>query len=465
MVLRMATEKKRRGCFRAVLKWTARLLAVVILLAVIAICIRFHDALYSRFVLFPRQAAAWKAIQSERWEVPLDDGWNEYRGVMHAHSELSHDSDISFPDIGAALHKADCNFIFMTDHPNEGKADYSKGWKGMHDGILFVRGYEMEGGFMPWGLSDDTILDNKEDQRALARRIADLGGVLFFAHCEEPRLWDLPQLTGMEIYNIHVDFMDENLKDLLPSVLLSLRSYPDQGFRLMFDRPTAFLQKWDEMNVSRRLTGIAANDSHQNVGWRLFYNPSDDTLRLVGTGDKEEESKRIKLNFFTRPLARLLLGPLEPDRELFRLELDPYERSARYVNTHLLATECTEPALLDALRHGRAFVGFDMLANARGFVFLAQGREKKVVMGEFIPLEPDLTLRMASPHSCRFTILRNGVQVAQLTGNAFDWKVPEPGKYRVEAELSILGEWTPWVYANPIEVTASSVEGEVKNAQ
>jgi hypothetical protein len=63
---------------------------------------------------------------------------------------------------------------------------------------------------------------------------------------------------------------------------------------------------------------------------------------------------------------------------------------------------------------------------------------------------------MASPHACRFTILRQGVQVAQLTGNAFDWKVPEPGKYRVEAELQILGEWTPWVYANPIEVTAGT---------
>jgi len=456
MVLRMGTEKKRRGCFWTVLKWAFGLLFIVLLLAVIAICIRYHDALYNRFVLFPKQAAAWKAIQSERREVPLDDGWTEYRGVMHAHSELSHDSAVTFPEILAVLHKADCNFIFMTDHVNEGKADYSKGWKGLHDGVLFVRGYEMEGGFMPWGLPDNTILDNKEDLRALAKRIAGLGGVLFFAHCEEPRLWDLPELTGMEIYNIHVDFKDEDFNALLPSVIFSLWSYPDQAFRLMFDRPTEFLKKWDEMNITRHLTGIAANDAHQNVGIRVFYDPNNDTLRLVGTGEKEGESRRIRLNFFTRPLVRLVLGPLAPDKELYRVELDPYQRSARYVNTHLLATECTEPALLDALRRGRAFVGFDMLADARGFVFLAQGREKRAVMGESIPIEPDLTLRMASPHTCRFTILRQGVQVAQLTGNAFDWKVPEPGKYRVEAELQILGEWTPWVYANPIEVTAGT---------
>ena len=33
-----------------------------------------------------------------------------------------------------------------------------------------------------------------------------------------------------------------------------------------------------------------------------------------------------------------------------------------------------------------------------------------------------------------------------------DWQPKGPGKYRVEAELDILGVWTPWVYTNPIEV-------------
>jgi len=31
----------------------------------------------------------------------------------------------------------------------------------------------------------------------------------------------------------------------------------------------------------------------------------------------------------------------------------------------------------------------------------------------------------------------------------------QPGKYRVEAELRILDEWVPWVYANPVEITAA----------
>ncbi len=451
----MQKEKKTRGCFRTVLRWGFRLFAVIVLLAALVLVIRFHEALYNRFVLFPRQAAACKAIESARQKVPLDAGWNEYRGVMHAHSELSHDSKVPFPEIVAALHKTDCDFIFMTDHADEGKADYSKQWKGVHDGVLFVRGFEMQSGFMPWGLPDDTVLDTKEDPRAMAQKIAALGGVIFYAHCEDERIWDLPELTGMEIYNIHVDFADENMKEFMPNIVLSLWSYPEQVFHLMFDRPTAFLRKWDELNVSRRITGIAANDAHQNVGVLGFYTGGD-TLRLTDTGHPGETSKEFKLNFFTRLLVRALWGPLTPDKQLFRVDLDSYERSAHFVNTHILARECTEPALLDALRQGRVFVAFNMLADAKGFVYLAQGREKRVVMGESIPFEPDLTLRIASPHACRFTILRQGTQVAQLTGNTFDWKVPEPGKYRVEAELDILGQWTPWVYTNPIEVTAGS---------
>lgn len=38
----------------------------------------FRGALYNRFYLFPKQAAAWKQIAESRQEVTLDDGWTEY---------------------------------------------------------------------------------------------------------------------------------------------------------------------------------------------------------------------------------------------------------------------------------------------------------------------------------------------------------------------------------------------------
>ncbi|NIA13754.1 MAG: hypothetical protein GWP08_06700 [Nitrospiraceae bacterium] len=41
-------------------------------------------------------------------------------------------------------------------------------------------------------------------------------------------------------------------------------------------------------------------------------------------------------------------------------------------------------------------------------------------------------------------------------GIELDWQPGQPGKYRVEAELNILDEWTPWIYTNPLELTPTT---------
>jgi hypothetical protein len=48
--------------------------------------------------------------------------------------------------------------------------------------------------------------------------------------------------------------------------------------------------------------------------------------------------------------------------------------------------------------------------------------------------------------------LKDGSTAYQQEGRAVDWTPPGPGKYRVEAELKVLDEWIPWVYANPIQL-------------
>lgn len=49
------------------------------------------------------------------------------------------------------------------------------------------------------------------------------------------------------------------------------------------------------------------------------------------------------------------------------MQFDPYESSARFVNTHVLARGLEEPAILDSLRAGRVFIGFDMIADSSSF--------------------------------------------------------------------------------------------------
>ena len=431
------------------LRRLAKILTVAILLVFLGVLLWIRGALYNRFVRFPREEAAWVQLRTERQPVTNHTGWTEYRGILHSHSKFSHDSEVPLEEILRVLKATRIDFICLSDHPIAGRADFDLQWRGLREGKLFIPGFEMKDGIMPFGVASGVVLSNQTDSAILAKQISENGGLLFYAHSEEPRDWERSELVGMEIYNIHTDFKRNRngLINLLPDLLINQRKYPEQVLRTIFRRPTDLLEHWDELNQKRHLTGIAGNDAHQNVGLRGFYTAAD-TLRIEDTSPKT--IKEFKLNWLTRWIVRSWFGPLEPNRQLFHVQLDPYERSARFVNTHVLAQFLSEPSVLEALRAGRVFVGFDMVADSSGFTWTASAGTNQVVMGESMSFSPETRLQAASPLPCRFTILKDGVRCLQQEGRAIDWRPPGPGKYRVEAELNIVNEWIPWVYANPI---------------
>ncbi len=442
--------RKKLSLKRRILKWMTLLLLLIMLAITAVLLYAFRGALYNHYVRFPKEAAAWESIRNTMVPVTLDDGWGAYRGNCHSHSYISHDSQVPFDAILAALKIAERDFIFMTDHTVDDIADYSIQWKGLKDGILFVRGYEMNYGFMPWGLPDDTKLKKSEEPDVLARQIGEKGGLLFFAHSEEERRWDLPELNGMEIYNLHTDTKDEGgnfYLTLLGDIILNLEQYPDHVVRLLFDRQTDILAHWDELNKTRKIVGIQGTDAHQNNGFIATYTP-EGTLRIDDTSP--DTVAEWKLNFVTRNLLKLFFGSFEAGDDVFKFQLDPYERMVRYSATHILANELTEEALIDGLRQGRVFVGFDMIADARGFVFFAEDGDQKAVMGETMVLSDTVRLRAAAPHMGRFTVVHDGQVIHQVTGTELDWHPSEPGNYRVEVELRIVDEWVPWIYSNPL---------------
>jgi hypothetical protein len=171
------------------------------------------------------------------------------------------------------------------------------------------------------------------------------------------------------------------------------------------------------------------------------------------TFDNKEQVHEIKLNAFTRFLLGAAYGPLVPGRQIFRYDLDNYVRSALYVRTHLLAKELTEKDLVEALRAGRGFVSFDMVADGTGFVFLAQGTQNKAVMGESIKMEPGLALKAFSPCKGKFVLMHNGIKVDEQEGREYSFSPGETGKYRLEVYLKVLGKDQLWLMTNPIEVT------------
>ena len=443
--------KKPRVRLRRWLRWLARFAAACALLLIVVVLLWFRSALYHRLWRFPREEAAWQELRAQRVPIPPFPGWTEFKGILHSHSHLSHDSEVPFEEILRVLKATGADFICLSDHCIDGRADFSLQWRGLHDGKLFVPGFEMRDGFMPFGVESSVVLSNRSDSVTLAQAVVAHGGVLFYAHPEEPRDWDRPELTGMEIYNLHSDFKRSKhpLRDLLPDLLLNLGSYPDQLFRETFRRPTEFLARWDELNRTRHITGIAGNDCHQNVGIRAFYTAAG-TIRIEDTSPKV--LREFTPGWFTRRATRLLCGPLEPNQLLFHVQLDPYERSARFVNTHVLAHELSERAILDALRAGRVFIGFDLMADSSSFQWFATDSVGAAVMGEARPFSNATRLHAESPVPCRFTLVKDGTAVSRREGRLVDWTPSGPGQYRVEAELNVRHEWLPWVYANPIHL-------------
>lgn len=418
-------------------------------LAVLAVLVWFHKAVYHHYVTFPAEKAAWAKLRSELQPVSPIAGWHEYLGVVHSHSHLSHDCEVPFEEILAVLQQTGRDFICLSDHWHEGKADFRAQWRGLYNGKLFIPGYEMKEGLMGFGVNSGVVLSNSVDGATLARQIVTNGGVIFYAHPEVPRDWDRPEVSGMEIYNTHADFKDGRLSlaALIPELCLNLRAYPEQVVRLIFDAPVDNLRRWDAMNARRPFAGIAGNDCHQNTGFRGFVT-AEGKLRIEDTSPKT--LGEYQLNSLTRWLLGVSFGPLDPGRRLFQVQLDPYARMSRYVTTHVLTKELNERNILGALKQGRSFVAFDLIAESRGFTWLAKGPEGQVVMGEAMTYSPGVRLQAAAPLPCRFTVIRDGETVQHQEGRTMEYTPDKAGKYRVEAELRIRDRWVPWVYANPI---------------
>jgi hypothetical protein len=135
----------------------------------------------------------------------------------------------------------------------------------------------------------------------------------------------------------------------------------------------------------------------------------------------------------------------------------PNARYFRLFGTHALLREAPTgdaeadlDALYEALREGRAYLGVDGLAPARGFDFRAFGEDGEVaLMGEEHPAG-EWTLVARAPRESRLVLIRGGEELASAQGTELAAEVSEPGAYRIEARLAVEGREQPWILSNPI---------------
>jgi hypothetical protein len=112
--------------------------------------------------------------------------------------------------------------------------------------------------------------------------------------------------------------------------------------------------------------------------------------------------------------------------------------------------------LLEAVKAGHCFVGFDFLGDSAGFSFEAENSGERKVQGDEISLKNETRLRVQTPVSSRIVLFKDGaVFVDESETSAKELPIRERGVYRVEVYLPQLGSMVaqkPWIISNPIYV-------------
>jgi hypothetical protein len=391
--------------------------------------------------------------------VVLKTGLSDYRCIIHAHSNLSHDSRGTIDEIAAAAKQAHVDAVFLTNHPKTDVDVVSAGAKGVIAGILFVPGTEANG-FLAFP-GDGKMHPLNVSEQELVNSIGRSNGLIFVAHPEEHKDWSLKGLTGTEIYNTHADLKDEQelLSALKPTnsagytrlfgILNAINQYPQEAFACLFDVPTENLKHYDELSKSRSYAATAGNDSHQNTGFILRGMGEN----KVAVEDPLGERLGV-LDMAKNPLLRTLLGEPVIGKELMRRVLDPYPVSFHYVSTHVLAKEKTSGSLWRALREGRTYVAFDWIAEPLGTAFIAEDGRNIWNIGDAVQLSPKLNFKVALPIPANIRLMRDGNVVAKTVGRELRFTPNEPGVYRVEASVMLAGEERPWIYTGAIRVSS-----------
>jgi hypothetical protein len=342
------------------------------------------------------------AIQQLNWQRKTSaNGFVDYKGVVHVHSFLGGHSSGTFAEIISAAQANQLQFVIMTEHTEKDFDTAAMTLSGTHGGVLFINGNEVS------SANGDRLLVLP-------------GEVSLVAYPEEFKSWDTPGLDGVEVYNVFT-----NAKRISPAVaffdvLWSQRAYPDLMFALYLERPDENLKKWDQALTRMKLTATAGNDAHANIG--------------VGLKDSS---------------GKTLLG----------IQLDPYETSFQLVRLHVLL-EGNKPldstTLMDAVRAGHCFIGFDLLGDSSGFSFAAESRGERKIQGDEIALQDGTRLRVETPVASRIVVFKDGSVFMDVTGIAGkDLPITERGVYRVEVYVPKLGNTVgtkPWIISNPIYV-------------
>jgi len=347
---------------------------------------------------------------------------------LHMHTPFS-DGYRTHTQIARAALNAGINAVIVTDHNVwvDGPSGY---YQDDDQHVLMLVGEEIhdqkrnpqKNHLLVFGVHREMAPLATDPQR-LIDEVIRAGGLAFIAHPTDPAApafnepdiswvdWNVKDFTGIELWNAMSEFKSL-LKSRIHAVFYAF--FPKRIARGPL-YPT--LRKWDGLlSNGQKVVAIGGSDAHAFPG---------------------------------------NLGPIH--KTLF-----PYEFHFQCINTHIYIPEPLslndtqdQTLILEALKSGHAFVGYDLPASTKGFRFSASGDEDTALMGDEIKLKNGVTLQIRLPLRTECRLLKDGKVVKTwLKRDHCTYITNEPGVYRVEVYIQYLGARRGWIFSNPIYVRA-----------
>jgi hypothetical protein len=321
---------------------------------------------------------------------------NDYRGIIHCHSHLSHDSRGTFLEIQRACEAAGVDFLIMTDHITPDSI--RQGLRGQHGRTLFLVGAEFsKGGGSVLGLDLRDYINRKLSTGNVVSAIHQQRGLAFVGHAEKFSDRHVSGFDGIELYNVHANAEMANKAWLATKAALVPAG---TLFRSLIRLHPPNFARWDSICQQRRFVGIFGNDAHQNVH---LFGPNAGT---IGT----------------------------------------YEQLFKVSTTHVIAPRLDRESVMTALRSGHCYGAIEVWGDTTGFSFVASDGARTVLMGDEMRFGPNVLLKVQLPVAAEIRVIHNGRQAFRTGQQTLSYQALWPGVYRVEAWRN----GRPWICSNPI---------------
>jgi len=330
-------------------------------------------------------------------------------------------------DIAKAAMKAGLDAVIVTDHNVwvNGPAGYYKEGdrcvlllvgEEIHDQArnpqknhLLVFGAQRE--LAPYAYDPQLLLDS----------IARAGGLSFIAHPVDPAApsvheadiswvdWGVHGFTGLELWNGFSEFKSR-IRTRLHAIYYAY--FPRRIARGPLPET---LHRWDDLlSAGKKVVAVGGSDAHSH---------------------------------------HMRMGPLR--RTVF-----PYEFHFRAINTHVflprslgMDAAADSEMVLDALRQGHCFIGYDLPASTRGFRFTASGLGSSSEMGGELSCKGGVTIQIRLPRLAECVLIKDGTPIRTWRKHELcTFIASQPGIYRVEVYINYLGRRRGWIFSNPVYI-------------